>query len=261
MFSRCWLAFVLITSGGRSRDVSDSLALVIGRAVPAFPQRRPPSCPLLASPHHLSVASDNLPLVAMSDVFPSRPPPRRRHGRSSSAAIIDVRSIQRSHTYPRPGSSGGRPIHVEDLITETPGASGSRMAAASRIVSTMRRPFGISKKRDQSPVVCRAACVYAASHANWCRTMECTLHLRRVGHLYPRHTACVTRPGRPFSRLPWVSTYPAHHTYALLARILLPPSSAVVLALSLSRLPSAPRRIYIRVTHLSCFHHLHHAPP
>lgn len=171
----------------------------------------------------------------MSDVLSSRPPPRRRHGRSSSAAITDVRSVQRSQSYPRPGSSGGRSICVEDLIADTPGASSSRMAAASRIVSTMRRPFGISKKRDQSPVVCRTACVYATSHADWRRILACTLHPRRVGHLYPRHTACVTRPGRPFSRSPWVSIYLARLTCALHAQSPLPLASAAVLAHSPSK--------------------------
>ncbi|KAH9832535.1 uncharacterized protein C8Q71DRAFT_910049 [Rhodofomes roseus] len=97
----------------------------------------------------IPVSSDDHPPAAMSDVL--SPPSRRRHGRSSSTAVIDIRSIQRSQSYPRPSSSGGLPIYPPELTAESPGASSSRMAA-SRIVSTMRRPFSARQKRDQSPM-------------------------------------------------------------------------------------------------------------
>ncbi|KAH9930225.1 uncharacterized protein B0H18DRAFT_993859 [Fomitopsis serialis] len=119
---------------------SPSIPSLLTASSPPFSAPPPPSSASPATVHTSATMSDGLP-----------PPSRRRHGRSSSAAIIDVRSIQRSQSYPRPGSSGGQSALVQDLAADTPGASTSRMAA-SRIVSTMWRPFSTKQKRDQSPM-------------------------------------------------------------------------------------------------------------
>ncbi|CCM06191.1 uncharacterized protein FIBRA_08433 [Fibroporia radiculosa] len=131
-------------------------------------------------------------------------PSRRRHVRSTTT-IVDARSVQRSESCPiynGPSTHRTPSIWTSKPFAETPGASSSSTRnTASRIVSTMRRPFSTTpRKRDASAMgmysTPEESNLPAPSPYNvrdiplpTIQQIAMGLHVSRTPHLRPPHLA------------------------------------------------------------------------
>ncbi|OSX64495.1 hypothetical protein POSPLADRAFT_1055112 [Postia placenta MAD-698-R-SB12] len=148
------------------------------------------------------------------------PTPRRRHGRSATA-IVDLRSISRSESYP---TSNVRPEQRAqpwggELLTESPGASGSHARmTATKIMTSVRRSFSTPRKRDASPMGMYSTAVesrppalprYSIQDAPrpTIQQIAMGLHISRTPHLHPPHSP---PPYPPRGRHPSDETFHSH---------------------------------------------------